>query len=40
TKVGPFDAVIPRIKGSAYITGFHTFVVDPEDPLGEGFLLT
>ncbi|MGQ9517034.1 MAG: proline racemase family protein [Anaerolineae bacterium] len=39
TTVGPFEAVIPRIKGSAYITGFHTFVVDPRDPLGEGFLL-
>lgn len=38
-KVGPFDAVVPEIAGSAYITGFGQFVVDPEDPLGAGFLL-
>jgi len=39
TRVGDVDAVIPCIKGSAYLTGFHTFVVDPEDPLKDGFLL-
>lgn len=32
-------AVITEITGRAYLTGFHTFVVDPADPLGEGFLL-
>ncbi len=39
TRVGPFDAVIPRIQGAAYITGFNTFVLDPADPLQEGFNL-
>lgn len=34
-----FPAVIPRITGSAYITGFHQFVLDPEDPFPEGFQL-
>ncbi|WP_422487342.1 proline racemase [Gudongella sp. DL1XJH-153] len=37
TKVGEFDAVIPEITGSAYITGFNHFVIDPEDPLKYGF---
>lgn len=34
-----FPAVIPRITGSASITGFHQFVLDPEDPFPEGFRL-
>ncbi len=29
--------VTPRITGNAYITGFHDFVLDPEDPLARGF---
>ncbi len=37
TKVGEFDAIIPEITGSAFVTGMHTFVIDPEDPLQEGF---
>ncbi|MFY9345356.1 MAG: proline racemase family protein [Planctomycetota bacterium] len=32
TKVGPFAAVVPEIEGSAWITGFPTFVLDPDDP--------
>lgn len=39
TKVGQFDAVIPEITGSAYVTGFNQFVVDSEDPLKQGFQL-
>ena len=27
------------VAGSAYVTGFSTFVVDERDPLGDGFLL-
>jgi proline racemase len=34
-----FPAVVPRITGRAYITGFHRFVLDPEDPFPEGFHL-
>ena len=29
--------VTPRVTGSAYITGFHQFVLEPTDPLPEGF---
>ena len=35
---GPHEAVVPQVEGTAYITGQHTFIVDPEDPLKEGFL--
>ncbi len=39
TSIGEFKAVIPEITGSAYVTGMHTFVIDPDDPLQEGFRL-
>jgi len=39
TRVGKLPAVIPEITGSAYVTGINQFVVDPADPLKEGFLL-
>ncbi|MBZ2174983.1 proline racemase [Schnuerera sp. xch1] len=39
TKVGDFDAVIPEITGSAYITGFNHFVIDEDDPVKYGFSL-
>ena len=39
TRVGPYPAVIPEVTGSASITGFHTFVLDADDALPEGFLL-
>ncbi len=39
TTVGPYAAVVPEVTGQAFLTGFHTFVLDPEDPLREGFLL-
>ena len=39
TVVGPYEAVIPEVEGTAYITGTHTFVVDPDDPLRAGFIL-
>jgi proline racemase len=29
--------VRPKVTGRAWITGFHQFVLDPEDPLPEGF---
>jgi proline racemase len=32
TKVGSFPAIVPEVEGSAWITGFATFVIDPEDP--------
>ena len=38
TRVGDHAAVVPRITGSAYLTGLGTCLVDPSDPLGHGFL--
>jgi proline racemase len=29
--------VVPRVEGRAWITGFHHFVLDPDDPFPEGF---
>jgi proline racemase len=37
TLVGDFEAIVPEIEGSAWITGEHTFLVDENDPLKEGF---
>ncbi len=39
TKVGDFDAIIPKISGSAYMTGFNNFMFDDEDPVKYGFIL-
>jgi proline racemase len=39
TRVGEFDAVITEVEGSAYLTGYHQFVLHRDDPLGTGFLL-
>ncbi len=39
TKVGDYDAVIPKITGSAWITGFNHFVIDETDPVKHGFIL-
>ena len=36
-QVAGFRAVVPQISGSAWITGFAHYVVDPEDPFPEGF---
>lgn len=32
-------AVIPEIRGTAYLTGKHEFFIDPADPLRSGFLI-
>jgi proline racemase len=37
TRVGTIKAVVPTITGSAWITGFASYTVDPEDPFPEGF---
>ena len=37
TTIGDYNAVIPQITGSAYITGLGTYVIDPTDPLKYGF---
>ena len=32
-KVGEYDAVVPMITGSCYLTGFGTYLIDQDDPL-------
>jgi trans-L-3-hydroxyproline dehydratase len=39
TALGPYAAVSTSIAGTAYVTGYSTFIVDSRDPLGDGFLL-
>ena len=39
TKVGQYDAVIPTLSGTAWITGINQFLVDPEDPFPDGFVV-
>jgi proline racemase len=38
-EVAGTPTVVTEIEGSAYLTGYHQFVLRPEDPLGTGFLL-
>jgi proline racemase len=37
TAVGPYHAVVPRLAGTAWITGFARYVLDSTDPFPEGF---
>jgi trans-L-3-hydroxyproline dehydratase len=39
TPFGPHDAILPEIGGTAHITGRHEFMIDPADPLRDGFIL-
>ncbi len=39
TKVQNYDAVVPKVAGTAQVTGFHQFVIDARDAMPEGFLL-
>ena len=36
---GSFKAVIPQVEGTAHITGMQTFIIDPKDPMKDGFIL-
>jgi proline racemase len=38
-EVAGIPAVVTDVEGSAYRTGEHVFTLDPNDPLGDGFLL-
>ena len=38
-EVAGLPAVVTEVEGSAYRTGSASFELDPDDPLGEGFLL-
>lgn len=37
--VGPYAAILTEIEGTAHLTGYHTFLIGPDDPLKEGFLI-
>lgn len=39
TKFGPYEAVIPEVKGSAHVVGLCEWCIDPDDPLRQGFIL-
>jgi trans-L-3-hydroxyproline dehydratase len=39
TRFGPYAAVIPRVSGMAYMTGRNEWLIDPADPLRQGFIL-
>jgi trans-L-3-hydroxyproline dehydratase len=39
TRAGPYRAVVAEIAGTAHYTGTARFTLEPEDPLGDGFLL-
>jgi trans-L-3-hydroxyproline dehydratase len=39
TKFGPHEAVIPKITGTAHICGRSELLIDPDDPLRDGFIL-
>lgn len=36
---GPYEAVIPTIEGNAFIVGKNEWLIDPNDPLKNGFIL-
>ena len=40
TSVGDRPAIVPAIRGSAWITGITQLMVDPRDPFPEGYLLS
>ena len=39
TRVGPYQAVVPSLSGTAWITGISQYVVDPDDPFPNGFMV-
>jgi hypothetical protein len=38
SEYGGYQAVIPRVEGTAYVTGQHNFYLDPADPFKHGFI--
>lgn len=39
TMVGEYKALVPTLKGEAYIYGYSNYVLDAEDPFTEGFTI-
>lgn len=40
TEVGQYKVVVPEVSGRAFIIGRHECILDPQDELGQGFLLS
>ena len=38
-KLGKYKAIVPDVMATAYVTAFTQVVIDPDDPLKDGFLL-
>ena len=38
-RVGERAGIVPAVRGSAWITGLHQYLVDPSDPFPEGYLV-
>jgi len=39
TRVGPYEAVVPTIRGRAWLTGLSQYLLDPADPYPAGFMM-
>jgi proline racemase len=39
TQLGTHTAIVPSIRGRAWITGFAQYVLAPDDPFPEGFMV-
>lgn len=39
TQVGGFPAVVPTVRGRAWVTGLASYMLDPDDPFPAGFLM-
>lgn len=39
TTVGPFPAVVPTVRGRAWVTAMGHYLLDPDDPFPSGFLI-
>ncbi|MDC0645859.1 proline racemase family protein [bacterium] len=39
TTFGKYEAIIPEVRGTAFLTGKNTFWINPNDPLKNGFIL-
>jgi proline racemase len=40
TSLAGRPAIVPAVAGRAWITGMHTYLVDPDDPWPQGFHLS
>ncbi|QTA83494.1 Proline racemase [Desulfonema limicola] len=38
-KIGHFDGFVVQIKGMAYLTGVHHFIIENKDPFPQGFIM-